>query len=232
MFDRYLAREATGVARRAALAAASLGLHAIAIAALLGATLFWKIEELDPPPLTLTLFAASSQILQPPTAGAPIQGRIDRPRKARARFNLPTWLEPVTPPAPRPSLASQHLEPDPPANPEALASDEGGQTTEPVPRAIQFGEGGSEAGERLDSQRLLYPDPHLPDDFKERHANETVVATYRLCIRTDGRIASVAPLKGVAEIDPVVARQVKNGWLYKRQPFPICVARQFIFLIR
>jgi len=232
MFDRYLAREGTGVMRRVALATASLGLHAVAIAALLGATLFWKVEELDPPRLTITLFAASSQISQPPSAGAPIQGRTDRPKKPRARLNLPTWLEPVDAPALRPSLAAQHREPDAPATPEALASDEGGQTTEPVPGAIQFGEGGTEAGERLDSQRLLYPDPHLPDDFKERHANETVVATYRLCIRSDGRIASVTAMKGVPEIDPAVARQVKSGWLYKRQPFPICVARRFIFLIR
>src|SRR5712692_405540 len=230
MFDRYLTRGESTVGRRLALAVA-FALHAIALAGVLGASIFWESEELDPPPLTIMLFAASSRISQPPSAGAPIQGRTDRPKKARARFNLPTWLEPVAPPVLQPSLSFPHLEPDPPASP-ALASDEGGETTEPVPKAIQVGEGGTEAGERLDSQRLLYPDPHLPDDFKERHANETVVVTYRLCIRTDGRIDRATPMNGVAEIDEVVVRQVKSGWLYKRQPFPICVAQRFIFLIR
>src|SRR5262249_19783346 len=204
-----LAREESGALRRVALAAASVAVHVIAIAALLGATLFWRVAELDPPPLTITLFAASSPISQPPSAGAPIQGRIDRPKKAPARFRLSTWVEPVAAPVLRPILSSPHPEPDPPPAPEALASDEGGQTTQPVPGAIQFGEGGTAAGERLDSQRLLYPDPHLPDDFKERHPNETVVATYRLCIRIDGRIATVTALQGVAELDPVIARQVK-----------------------
>lgn len=84
----------------------------------------------------------------------------------------------------------------------------------------------------FDKERLSAPDPHLSDDYKNKHPKTTATGRYRICVGQDGRVnemSALQPLGGVE--DDNIIRQVRGGWTYKPQPLPICTVRVFSFVI-
>jgi hypothetical protein len=83
----------------------------------------------------------------------------------------------------------------------------------------------------FDRDRLVYPDPPVPDAFRRAHARETVRGLYRICVQPDGRVYEVTPLAGIAGLDAAIARHLTETWVYKPQPTAVCTPRLFIFQI-
>jgi len=84
----------------------------------------------------------------------------------------------------------------------------------------------------FDKERLSAPDPHLSDEYKNKHPKTTATGRYRICVDTSGRVnemSTLQPLGGTE--DDAVIRQVRGGWVWKPQPLPICTVRVFSFVI-
>ena len=231
MFEHYLSERSNWPNAR--LVSLSLAAHVIALGGVLWVAGIFSVEELEPPPLQVTLFPSSEKISAAPAAGSVIHGETIAPRIPRPKPKDARVLEsPSTQPIRGAIFANvDRAEPDPDPNQSGVPQETGGDTLLDVPASSQRGAGGLLDGTQLDSERLLYPDPHLPEEFTSQHPQETIVATYRMCIRTNGSISAVTPIKGVTEIDRVVMHQLKTSWLYRPRAFPICVARRFVFLI-
>ena len=231
MFEHYLSERNTWPNAR--LISLSVAAHALALGGLLWVAGIFRVEELEPPPLQVTLFHSSERISAAPAAGSVIQGETIAPRIPRPK---PKDARPPESPSTQPIRGAifanvDRAEPGPDPNQTGVPQETGGDTLLDVPASSKRGAGGTVDGNELDSERLLYPDPHLPEEFTSQHPQETIVATYRMCIRTNGSISAVTPIKGVTEIDRVVMHQLKTSWLYRPRAFPICVARRFVFLI-
>lgn len=85
----------------------------------------------------------------------------------------------------------------------------------------------------FDKERISSPDPHLSDSFKDRHAKQSVTATYRICVGPDGRISEASVVRGLGGTeDDAVIQQLRSSWAYKPQPLPVCSIRNFVFNIR
>jgi hypothetical protein len=84
----------------------------------------------------------------------------------------------------------------------------------------------------LAAQQLQHGEPHLPDWFKNQHAAETIKSTYKVCIGVDGKIASATPVAGIAAVDDVIVAFIKDNWLYKPQPVPVCTVAVLLFKIK
>ena len=78
---------------------------------------------------------------------------------------------------------------------------------------------------------LSHPDPHLPDEFKASHPQQTVKGIYKVCIGTDGHISDVTPMTSIPTMDVTIINQIKSSWTYKPQPVPICTASVVVFKI-
>jgi hypothetical protein len=233
MFDHYLSQSQRSSRPTVALVTASLVAHTIALGGLLLVSGVFSVEELQPPALEVTLFSPSTSISTSPAVGGVIHGETIAPRAPRSQSKGKKLVEPASR---RPVLgtifaSADQPEPEVDDNRPGLPEKQGGDTLLDVAPAAQRGAGGILEGVRLDSERLLYPDPHLPEEFTSKHPQETIVAVYRLCIHTNGSITEVTPIRGVAEIDRAVIQHLMTSWLYRPRAIPICVARRFIFLI-
>jgi hypothetical protein len=209
----------------------------MAHAALLGSVAVYSgmfsVTELQPPPLTVTLVSPLSAISAPPAAGTIVHGQAIAPRPPQASPKQKTILEPVMRKlTSAPIFANlEPSRPGPEENQTGALHDQGGDTLIDVQSGSQRGAGGTIDGMGLDSERLLYPDPHLPEEFVTNHPRQTFVAVYRLCVQKNGSISRVTPIEGIADIDDTVVRQLKASWLYRPRAFPVCFARRFVFMI-
>lgn len=217
MFEHYLAQEQQD--RRSGVRPLTLSL--IAHAALLGGVAVYSgmfsVTELQPPPLTVTLVSPLSAISAPPAAGTIVQGQVKPAMRKLAAGPVFANVEPSRPEPGENQIGAPH--------------DQGGDTLIDVQSGSQRGAGGTIGGMGLDSERLLHPDPHLPEEFVTNHPRQTFVAVYRLCVQKNGSISRVTPMEGIADIDDAVVRQLKASWLYRPRAFPICFARRFVFMI-
>lgn len=84
----------------------------------------------------------------------------------------------------------------------------------------------------LAAQQLTHPDPHLPDWFLNQHPAQTVKGTYKVCIGTDGKIASVTTMVGIGGVDDIVSDHIRKEWTYKPQPVPVRTASVVVFKIK
>ena len=99
----------------------------------------------------------------------------------------------------------------------------GGGKPAPAPKMV--------ASITLMAQQLSHPDPHLPDWFRNQHANQVVRGVYKVCLRQDGHVGDVFPMTSIPGMDQTVIEQIKSGWVYKPQPVPVCTASVIIFKI-
>jgi hypothetical protein len=57
-------------------------------------------------------------------------------------------------------------------------------------------------------------------------------AMYRICVGMDGRVTGVEVMTGIPGGDDAVREQIRNTWIYKRQAYPVCTIRKFLFMFR
>lgn len=216
----------------------SIGFHGVAAVA----GLIWSVlhvEELPPPEVMLTFFnAPPPPPPPPPPAGAQQQQKKPQTKPKIVPVKTSSLKEPVV---------KQKDEPK---------EEKGGGETGGVQGGVAGGVAGGVVGGVVgapptaapppppppqatkmvpsfvfDKERISSPDPHLPDDFKDHHPKQTLNATYRICVGTDGRINEASVVRGIGGIDDAILRQVRSTWVYKPQPVPVCSMRVFVFKI-
>jgi protein TonB len=227
MFEHYLVGRKPNWARRA-LIIVSISVHALGGIALFVYSTF-HVEEITPPAITLTFFSAPP----PPPPPPPPAGRKRAEPKPKPKV--------VQPASEIPKL----VQPPMPEEPEEEEGEEGG-----VPGGVPGGVVGGVAGGVvggvlgapqppppkmvpsfiLDGQRISSPDPHLPNSIGV--PGQSLRATYRICVGTNGRVTSVEVMAGIPGGDQAVTEHIRSNWIYKPQPLPVCSIRNFIFMIR
>ena len=65
--------------------------------------------------------------------------------------------------------------------------------------------------------RVSGEDPQLPLALLQRYHGETVLATYQVCVRSDGVVLYVHRRSGIAEADPIIISTLRT-WRYPPQP--------------
>lgn len=233
MFDRYVAGYKPSWKRRALLIA-SLIMHGLAGVALL----VWSVlhvEEIAPPALSLTFFSAPPPPPPPPPPAGKKKTEI-KPKVQqviRQPTEIPKLIQPKEP----------EKEEDEGEEGGVEGGVKGGVAGGVVGGVVGGTLGGTgtklEAAPKpksvasfvLDAQRLSYPEPHLDPSFTGAHQKQTVIGTYKICIRQDGRVSDVTPITSIPGQDVIVIRQLKETWVYKPQPLPVCSTRIFKFII-
>jgi periplasmic protein TonB len=229
MFDRYAAATAPSWGRRA-LIMASILLHVTAGIALAIYSIF-HIEEIAPPAISLTFFSA------PPPPPPPPAGH----KKTTPHTEIKKPVTQIVQPKPDAIFQPKKEEPKPEEKDEE--GEEGG-----VEGGVKCGVAGGTVGGVVGSTGkptggktvpmftlmasvISAPDPHLPDEFKAQHPNQTVKGMYKVCLNTDGSIADVTTMTPVPGQDGTIISQVKSSWKYKPQPLPVCFVKPFLFKI-
>jgi len=136
---------------------------------------------------------------------------------------------PAPPPAP---VASLHDEPaakpiEPPA-PTVAASSIAGSTPPPTlpistrPREV--------SSALLQTQKINNPPPKIPEWFQRNFARQTMQATYRICIGTDGRVSEIKVVNALGGgVDDELVKQIKASWTYRPQLIPLCADSKLMF---
>ena len=228
MFESFTPTRASW--KRRTLFVGSIVFHACAAIGLL----IWSVlhvEELAPPEVTLTFFNAP-----PPPPPAQQKKASTKPKIVPSRV-ISAFKDP------KPTPKEETPEPD--NNSGGVAGGVVGGVTGGVVGGVVGAPATSAppppppppAPPRMvpsfvfDKERISSPDPHLPDEFKDRHPKQTLNATYRLCVGTDGRITEVAVVHGIGGVDDAILKQIRATWAYKPQPLPVCSVRVFLFKI-
>ena len=216
MFDRYLTAEPANQQRRS-LIALSLVVH-VGIGVAIVALTVGRAPSQDPTTVAVTYLAR--QPLASPRA-EPVRAAPRPPRRrSRVAFKVKgARTMTVAHVIEAPSATSEPADADPPSPPSTDQGGAAGAVPKTVPQFI------------FDRERLVSPDPHLPDWFKDQHPRQTVSGTYRICVDTSGRVATVQVLSGIAGIDALLVEHVRTTWKYKPQPLPVCSPRVFRFQV-
>ena len=218
----------------------SIVLHAGAAIGLLIWSVF-HVEELAPPEVTLTFFNAPPPPPPPPPPAGNNQKK-STPKKTQ-----------IVPKIPNPNSLKEPKKVEK-EEPKEESSGEPGGVAGGVVGGVAGGVVGGVVGGTpspapapapapappkmvpsfvFDKERLSAPDPHLSDDYKNKHPKSTAMSRYRICVGTTGRVTEITvqqPIGGTE--DDNVMRQIRSGWVWKPQPLPICTVRAFTFNIR
>jgi hypothetical protein len=215
MFDRYFADQRPHWRRRA-LMGASLALHGLLAAVVLGVT--WGRVESAPIEVPLTFFAPPP----PPPAGAAATPKAATARPKPRVARTPRLVRQAARPAPQEAPPEQ-----PAAEPGGVAGGVAGGT----PGGTVGGTGKAKVIPQFlaDRERLASPNPHLPEWFTAQHPRQSVKGLYRVCVDNEGRVVTVEAVNGIAGVDNVITQQVLVGWRYKPQVHPFCYPRLFQF---
>ena len=71
------------------------------------------------------------------------------------------------------------------------------------------------------------PMPRMTEIFRESHRGQQTGGLYKVCVGTDGHVYDVAVVKSVAGADEQIAETLREEWLYKPQPVPVCFLYNF-----
>jgi hypothetical protein len=121
------------------------------------------------------------------------------------------------------TLALAQSEPAPPAP----AVDDGGAPPQAAPEKPKFK---NVPPYFLDQRKLSGDVPRLPDVVKIQRMGLETVGMYKICVGTDGAVASVATVLSVKGADDAVIKQLKE-WKFKPQPIGICSMNRFVWTI-
>jgi hypothetical protein len=81
----------------------------------------------------------------------------------------------------------------------------------------------------LDGQGVSTPPPHLSDLAKLQNMGRgTVTWMAKVCVDTDGAVASIKVLKTFPYADPDLGNKV-HAWRFRPQPEPICTLLRLVF---
>jgi hypothetical protein len=250
MFDRYLAESRKPSAYRRPLIIASVVVHVVVGLFLFAMTLF-NVEEIRPPPRMVTFF---NVIPPPPPPPPPAFGRHhDEPRKHEQgrRPTMPRMIvqqaivQPAAVKPPEPKAAEEKGEEDEPeGDPDGVAGGStegvangtlggvvGGQVTPGASHPVPAPPPKMVASFVFDRERLQFPNPELPEVFKQAHAHQTLRGMYRICVDRDGSIGKMETVTSLSGMDRTIIEQVTATWRYKPQPVPVCTIRVFEFRI-
>jgi protein TonB len=209
---------------------------AAAAAAELALTLVF-LRRPAPPPTELPAI--------PVRVGGPVSLASPGPRQERPRGRTP---RPTRPPVRKDPAALPALRPPPadapapsPLDPVALAppdepADGSAGTASAPGTAAGPGPGdGTGPGEgdgapprnvpafAIQRDLIRQTPPRLSDVFRQRHrGGERLAGVYRVCVGRDGKVTQVIPVQGIAGADTDIADGIREGWLYKPQPVPVC----------
>jgi protein TonB len=192
------------------------------------------VEELPPPEVTLTFFNAPP----PPPPPPPPAGASQKKKTQKTRI-VPT----------KTATLVQPKKEEAPEKPDTSGGEPGGVVGgvaggvvggvvgSPAPAATPPPPPPAAAPPKMvpsfvfDKERLSAPDPHLPEDFMNRHPKQTFNATYRICVGTNGRITEASIVHPIGGVDDAILGQIRRTWMYKPQPLPVCSHRVFVFKI-
>ena len=71
------------------------------------------------------------------------------------------------------------------------------------------------------------PSPRMTEIFRESHRGQQTGGLYKVCVGTDGHVYDVVVVKSVAGADEQIAETLREEWLYKPQPVPVCFLYNF-----
>ncbi|HEX4457362.1 MAG TPA: hypothetical protein VIA18_05305, partial [Polyangia bacterium] len=115
------------------------------------------------------------------------------------------------------SLAVPDVSDDAPATNDAPAP---AVASAPAPAAYQIA-----------TERIAGADPHLPDAVKRRLSGKPEQSfSARICVGTDGAVADVTVLRGIAGADDSLVATLRE-WKYAPQPIPVCFVAQLVFSV-
>jgi hypothetical protein len=84
----------------------------------------------------------------------------------------------------------------------------------------------------LMASRISTKMPRLPDAFLTTHPDRTVPAAFKICLGTDGHVTDVTVKMSLDfDADESVKKQIRETWLYRPQPLPVCFVNPFMFRI-
>ena len=233
MFDRFLdaepARQKTAKRRRVVMVG-SLGAHALAVVGLIVWS-FINVEEVEPPPLTVSFFCAPPPPPPPPPPPGGAKKSEPKPKKDPIKkpdqLVQPTEVKPIEPP----DEASND-------EPEVEGGQEGGQVGG-VAGGVVGGVVGGVIGGQVDAPEPVRPknvpphvmkaaqisgeNPRTPPNLANLHRGKKVSVTVLVCIDTAGNVDRgatriISALPGYADfVLPAI-----HQWKFKSQPIPIC----------
>ena len=82
----------------------------------------------------------------------------------------------------------------------------------------------------LEAAKLSGNPPRLPDVVKLKRMGWETSGTYKICVGTDGNVASVMTFASVPDADESVMAQLRE-WKFKPQPVGICSLMRFAWTI-
>ena len=87
------------------------------------------------------------------------------------------------------------------------------------------------AAYQIATERIAGADPHLPDAVKRRLRGKAEQSfSARICVGTDGNVADVTVLQGIAGADESLTATLR-AWRYATQPIPVCFVTQLVFSV-
>jgi protein TonB len=257
MFERYVAGTRTNW-QRAPWIVAAVFAHVL-IGGFIYACTLLEVEEIRPPAIgVMILRAPPPPPPLPPALGVKVAKKHDAtptPKKPRVRKIVEPMVQPPAEPPPKAEPEAKADEPDDAEDEEEgdpdgvvggakngvqggnLAGVQGGQLGAPAPGVHVPAPEAPKPPPKMvasfvfDKERLSYPEPHLPESFKQQHPHEKLSGLYRICVGTDGHITKMTTEKSISGVDRDIIQQVQGGWIYKPQPIDVCMVRQFVFLI-
>ncbi len=257
MFERYVAGTRTNW-QRVPWIVAALFAHGL-VGGFLYACSLLEVEEIRPPALgVMILRAPPPPPPLPPSLGVKVvkHDASPTPKKPRVHKIVEPVVQPPAEPPPKEEPEAKADEPDDQEEEEEegdpdgvvggakdgvqggnLAGVQGGQLGAPAPGVPVPPPAAPKPAPKVvasfvfDRERITFPDPHLPEDFMQKHPHETLRGLYRICVGTDGRITKMTTEKSISGVDGAIIQQVQSAWLYKPQPVDVCTLRQFEFRI-
>jgi hypothetical protein len=250
MFDRYVEERRKSQWDRRSLIGASIFGH-ITVGLFLFAVTLFTVDEIRPPALAIVFLKAPPPPPPlPPAFGVKHETPRPQPVKPKPKPKVERVIvQPVEKPPEAKPAPPEEPDDEEEGDPEGVT----GGSKEGVQGGVKEGVEGGMLGPTgpvgpqtapalppkpkmvaafvFDRERVKYPDPHLPDAFKQSHAQQTVKGMYRICVDTDGNIYKMETVTSLSGADESIMQQVRSTWQYKPQPVPVCTIRVFEFHI-
>jgi serine/threonine protein kinase len=86
------------------------------------------------------------------------------------------------------------------------------------------------AGFVLESQKLKFDAPHLPDFVKSSNPGKRLVGTYKYCVNQDGKVYDVTTIGSITGADDAI-RSTMKSWTFRPQSGNVCATKVWAFQV-
>jgi hypothetical protein len=83
----------------------------------------------------------------------------------------------------------------------------------------------------IDSLLIHGPTPHLPNRICTRPVNGEITGVYKMCVNSDGTVASVTPVISIPCADETMIATLQT-WQLKPSPTGLCTLLRYVYLLR